>query len=205
MSEAFVYCWTDHFTNKLYIGSHKGNPNDGYICSSKYMNEEYNKRPYDFTRQILAEGMFSDIRKLEEVLLNTMDVKNDDQFYNQHNGNGKFFLKHFTKEHREKLSKAFKGKKTGPKSEETKQKMRKPKSDEHKAKFLGNKNAAGIIKSKETIEKARKSNLGKKRSSISKMNIKLGQINRYKDPNQKEIQKQAAKKGWITRRMNNGR
>ena len=36
MKEAFVYCWTDHKTNKLYVGVHKGSINDGYICSSKY-------------------------------------------------------------------------------------------------------------------------------------------------------------------------
>lgn len=34
--------------------------------------------------------------------------------------------------HKQKLSDALKGKSTGPKSEETKQKMRKPKSEEHK-------------------------------------------------------------------------
>jgi hypothetical protein len=37
-----------------------------------------------------------------------------------------------SEETKQKLSKALKGKSTGPKSEETKQKMRKPKSEEHK-------------------------------------------------------------------------
>ena len=31
MAQGFVYQWTDHKTNKLYIGSHKGDPDDGYI------------------------------------------------------------------------------------------------------------------------------------------------------------------------------
>ena len=82
--EAFVYCWTDHLTNKLYVGSHKGSTEDGYICSSKYMMEEYNKRPGDFTRQIVAEGTFDDIRVLEEKILKSADVKNDDHYYNMH-------------------------------------------------------------------------------------------------------------------------
>ena len=46
MAEAFVYCWTDHKTNKIYIGSHKGDVNDGYVCSSKYMMEEYDNVHY---------------------------------------------------------------------------------------------------------------------------------------------------------------
>jgi len=37
-----------------------------------------------------------------------------------------------SEEHKQKLSDSLKGKKLGPKSEETKQKMRKPKSEEHK-------------------------------------------------------------------------
>lgn len=37
MAESFVYCWTDHKRSKLYIGYHKGSPDDGYVCSSKRM------------------------------------------------------------------------------------------------------------------------------------------------------------------------
>ena len=66
--EAFVYCWTDHKTEKLYVGSRKGSTDDGYICSSKLMLEEYAKRPADFTRQIVAEGKYDDIRKLESYV-----------------------------------------------------------------------------------------------------------------------------------------
>ena len=55
---SFVYCWTDKKTNMLYVGSHKGSIDDGYICSSKPMMKEYKKRPQDFSRQIVAEGLF---------------------------------------------------------------------------------------------------------------------------------------------------
>lgn len=52
MKEAFLYCWTDLVNHKLYVGVHKGIQNDGYICSSKKMLEEYNKRQEDFKRKI---------------------------------------------------------------------------------------------------------------------------------------------------------
>ena len=104
MPEAFVYCWTDHKTNKLYIGSHKGSPKDGYICSSKYMMEEYNNRPSDFTRQIIATGNEKDIRKLETKLLSSLNAASCDYFYNKHNGFGEFL----SEETRHKISVASK-------------------------------------------------------------------------------------------------
>jgi hypothetical protein len=78
--KAFVYCWTDHKTNMLYIGSHKGTIDDGYICSSKIMMEEYNLRSSDFTRQIIAEGTWDEMFKFEGKLLQSFDVKNDPLF-----------------------------------------------------------------------------------------------------------------------------
>ena len=103
--EAFVYCWTDLKYNKLYIGWHKGSPYDGYICSSKIMKEEYSKRPLDFSRKIIATGSVSDMVSFEATLLLSADAKNNDKFYNMHNGNGKF--KHAEKhtiETKEKMS-----------------------------------------------------------------------------------------------------
>lgn len=84
--EAFVYCWTDKLTNKLYVGSHKGSINDGYICSSSYMLSEYNKRPNDFSRQIVARGNYKDILVLEHQILISADAANDSLFYNISNG-----------------------------------------------------------------------------------------------------------------------
>ena len=72
--EAFVYCWTDIKTRKLYIGFHKGLDSDGYICSSKYMKTEYEKRPNDFTRQIIAHGSVSDMKHFEYVLLESVNA-----------------------------------------------------------------------------------------------------------------------------------
>lgn len=79
---SFVYCWTDHALGKLYIGYHKGSVDDGYICSSKWMLKEYKKRPQDFTRQIIATGNVEDMIAFETILLKTLKVKNDPQFYN---------------------------------------------------------------------------------------------------------------------------
>jgi hypothetical protein len=117
--EAFVYCWTDKLTNKLYVGSHKGSTDDGYICSSKSMLEEYKKRSNDFSRQIISEGSFSDIRKLESVILKSVNAALDEQFYNMHNNDGEFYFsgwksEEFTKEHKKKMSEAAKKRKRTP-------------------------------------------------------------------------------------------
>lgn len=102
--QAFVYCWTDHKTNMLYIGSHKGTVDDGYICSSKVMIEEYNLRSSDFTRQIIAEGTEKDIRKLENKILTSLDAASDINFYNKHNGFGEYL----SDEVKQKISRASK-------------------------------------------------------------------------------------------------
>ena len=108
MTEAFVYCWTDHKTSKLYVGSHKGSTDDGYVCSSKYMMEEYRKRPEDFTRQIVAEGRLDDIRKLESSILKSVKARLDEQFYNKHDNDGLYFdgwkKGEFSDEHRKNMS-----------------------------------------------------------------------------------------------------
>jgi len=110
--EAFVYCWTDHATNKLYIGWHKGSFDDGYICSSKYMKEQYNERPSDFTRQIIASGSCKEMTSFETTLLRAENARKNDAYYNLHNGDGFYSY--------------------GPKTKEHIEKLKKPKSDEHK-------------------------------------------------------------------------
>ena len=115
MSEAFVYCWTDKETNKLYVGSHKGTTDDGYVCSSKSMMEEYKKRPADFSRQIVAVGTVSDMRKLEGVILISVSARVNEQFYNKHNNDGLYFegwsKETMTTEHKLNIGKSAKGRK----------------------------------------------------------------------------------------------
>lgn len=50
----FVYIWYDRKHKRFYVGSHWGTPDDGYICSSKWMKRNYERRPQDFKRRILA-------------------------------------------------------------------------------------------------------------------------------------------------------
>lgn len=88
--EAFVYCWTDWKTKMLYVGRHKGTPNDGYICSSMTMLKEYKSRPGDFTREILATGPYSVMISFEVAILTAANAAKDPMFYNKHNGSKKF-------------------------------------------------------------------------------------------------------------------
>jgi len=113
--EAFVYCWTDHKTNMLYIGSHKGNPDDGYVCSSKHMLSEFEKRPNDFTRQIIASGYWKDMLIFEGKILKAVDARVNENFYNKHENDGLFFegwtSETMTDEHKKNLSEAAKKRK----------------------------------------------------------------------------------------------
>jgi len=104
MMEAFVYCWTDIKTDKLYVGWHKGSTDDGYICSSKLMLEEYNNRSSDFKRQIVATGLAKDMVALESAILRAENVSINEHYYNMHNGNGKFYLTSHTEESKRKIS-----------------------------------------------------------------------------------------------------
>lgn len=150
MKEAFVYSWKNKTTNCLYIGWHKGSVDDGYICSSKPMLEEYRKNPDNFERFIIAHGSADDMIKLEQKLLTAVDAKNDLNFYNQTNGNSEFICKIFTEQHRSKISKANKGRKH---SAEAKCKM---KNNYRSKGMLGRKHSA------ETIAKMKLSQMSNK-------------------------------------------
>lgn len=106
-NDSFVYCWTDHKTQKLYVGVHKGNINDGYISSSKTMMEEYTIRPNDFARQIIANGTFADCFSLETKILQATNACQDKKFYNGHNNNGKFYITEHRSSTKEKFKKAW--------------------------------------------------------------------------------------------------
>lgn len=121
MNESFLYCWTDWKTNMVYVGKHKGLPSDGYVCSSKKMLSEYNRRPHDFTREIIAEGTDASISKLEAVVLRSAQAHLDESYYNQALANGVCFA---TPEIRKAMSVAAKNRISNRKnvvlSEETK-------------------------------------------------------------------------------------
>lgn len=50
----FVYLWFDSHRKMYYIGSHWGTEDDGYICSSAWMNRAYKRRPHHFKRRIIS-------------------------------------------------------------------------------------------------------------------------------------------------------
>lgn len=109
--ESFVYCWTDTKRNMLYVGKHKGDIDDGYICSSKYFLSEYKKRPDDFIRTIIATGDDLDMISLETSILMSENARFLKEYYNMHNNNGPgtWSTKGHTDKTKQKLSKAKKG------------------------------------------------------------------------------------------------
>lgn len=132
MHEAFTYIWLDHYKRMLYIGWHKGGQDDGYICSSKWMLEEYNKRPEDFIRQILMEGTVEECSSLETSILVTIDAMHTDAFYNQNNGNGEGFVnKHCTEDHKRKIGNANRGKTSWVKGKQLSKQHREKVSKSH--------------------------------------------------------------------------
>ena len=187
MKNAFVYQWYDTRTDMLYIGVHKGTFDDGYVCSSDVMLQEYQSRKDDFQRVILAEGEYLDMCALELNLLRSVDAANNSLYYNKTNGGEHFWPcpAPRSEETKKKISAAKTGK---PRSEETKRKIRaalmgktlsvetkqkisvahsgKTLSENHKQKIReansgSNHPQYGIPKSDETKHRIRMGNLGK--------------------------------------------
>ena len=121
----FVYRWHDSSNGMYYIGSHKGSPDDGYLCSSKYMKNAYNKRPESFYREIMYTG--KNFVELEDLILRTLDVAKDEKSYNlmsfatfnasgvkrrndtrKKQSDARIGMK-FTEQHKSNVSKALKG------------------------------------------------------------------------------------------------
>lgn len=105
--EAFVYQWTNLTNNYIYIGYHKGSPEDGYICSSKsdrFWND-FNDPNQTFERKIIAYGTCDEMCQLERKLLNEIDIYSNN-VYNNGNASGMVY----TDEVRKKLSEKKLGK-----------------------------------------------------------------------------------------------
>lgn len=145
--DTFVYCWTDHKTHKLYVGMHKGRPDDGYISSSKHLLKEYHLRPQDFTREVLTRNTYEVCRDFEVAVIKAMFAQSV-PCYNL-NAAGAIL---YTPEIREKISQTHKGKVISAEHIEAIKQWnrteRKPASDE-------------------TREKIRQKKLGVKRGALS--------------------------------------
>jgi hypothetical protein len=67
--KGFVYLWSQRETGKYYVGSHLGSPNDGYICSSKLIEDNVRNNPRQWHRDILVEGQIQTIRQIEREII----------------------------------------------------------------------------------------------------------------------------------------
>ena len=83
---SFVYKWTQQSTGKWYIGYHKGQDHDGYICSSETVKPMIQADPHDWTREILNRGNKADMIKREHELLSAANARANEQSYNLTNG-----------------------------------------------------------------------------------------------------------------------
>jgi hypothetical protein len=94
MTIAFVYKWTQLSTGMWYIGSRtaKGcHPDDGYICSSKFVKPLIKANTNDWERTILFIDEPEKILEKEVKLLNKLDAKNHVLSYNKTNGGFDFY------------------------------------------------------------------------------------------------------------------
>ena len=84
----FVYIWRDKKHNRYYVGSHWGEENDGYVCSSWWMKRAYTKRPNDFRRKILKRVYTNRIDLLNEEHKFLSMIKDEElgkRYYNINN------------------------------------------------------------------------------------------------------------------------
>ena len=144
--DTFVYCWTDHKTSKLYVGMHKGRPDDGYVSSSKHLLKEYRERPQDFTREVVTRNTYEVCRDFEIAIIKAMFTQSV-PCYNL-NAAGAIL---YTPEIRAKISQTHKGKVL---------------SAEHKAAIKQWNLTERKPASEETREKIRQKKLGVKRGVL---------------------------------------
>jgi len=95
MKSGFIYMWESRIDGTKYIGSHYGTICDGYVSSSNYFNEFYNKNPDQYIRKILHSGMNRQeaVSKEQEILC-SVDAANSSEYYNLHNYSGRGWSHH---------------------------------------------------------------------------------------------------------------
>jgi hypothetical protein len=79
----FVYKWTNLEDGMMYIGSHRGTVDDGYIGGGVYFTRAYKKNPESFIREIIYEG--DSFREIEEQTLLELDCASSSLYYNLKN------------------------------------------------------------------------------------------------------------------------
>jgi len=84
----FVYIWYDRKHKRYYIGSHWGEEDDGYICSSPWMKKSYKRRPDDFKRKIISRVYSNKKELLDEEYIYLSKIKDEElgkKYYNLSN------------------------------------------------------------------------------------------------------------------------
>lgn len=110
----FIYLWYDKARKMFYLGSHKGNETDPYICSSKHMLKEYRKRPHDFKRKIIERCNVDTLLEREQYWLNFIKTRELYYYECKYYNVKKFAAGGYTLEHhpnKEKIIKKRYGKK----------------------------------------------------------------------------------------------
>lgn len=197
----FVYIWRDKGKNRWYIGAHWGSEDDGYICSSTWMCNSYNRRPQDFKRRVVFRTLSKkDLWNKEYNFLCCIKQQNlGKKYYNftiQRNElKGNHIVSDITKQ---RISDVLKGKKKNvvnkriTLSEEHKERISvshlgKKKTDDHVRKIMDSKRKNGtIIPTKENrlkmVETKRK-NGTIKHNQTTKDNISKALKGRHLNPN----------------------
>jgi hypothetical protein len=194
MAQGFTYCWSDSATAKVYVGVHKGFPEDGYICSSKTMLSEFKKRPSDFSRQILFVGNYEDCAKFEVSIIRALFKTDRNTYYNRSAGKKILFDDSIKKKISDKAKKRKLSIETIQKIQLAKQGQTSPRK--------------GVSLSEETRKKisdAKKGcsgpNSGRKFSAEIKIKMSNGQKSRAPFPEEhRQKLSIAAKKNWQKRK-----
>jgi NUMOD3 motif-containing protein len=124
----FVYIWYDRKHRRYYVGCHWGREDDGYICSSPWMQKAYRRRSGDFKRRILIRGIASrkELYVEEQRWLNMIKPQEIKvRYYNLNTKNNKLWHSYDEniKTIGQKISVAKKGKPGHPLSLEHRQKL----------------------------------------------------------------------------------
>lgn len=187
----FVYIWYDNKHKRYYVGCHWGTVDDGYICSSNWMRDAYNRRPRDFKRRILKtklsrkemyieEQKYFDMIKPEEIKV---------RYYNLSLSSKKPWHQYpeSVKTIGQKISYSKKGKSTGPCS------------PEKAAKISAAKKAKNRKFTEEHKQKLREAKLGKKLSPEHREKViqSLGKSDKWR-----AAVSAASKKRWEEYRLN---
>jgi hypothetical protein len=92
----FVYIWFDKKKKRYYVGSHWGQDDDGYVCSSPWMLQAHFRRPETFKRRIirkiyttqtdmyLSEQHYLDMIKPKEIGKRYYNLHTDAKGWNWH-------------------------------------------------------------------------------------------------------------------------